>query len=152
MNAVVSPSAGLGRAGSGMTYAAGLAATGAEIFARRLALTAFGFAFFTAINGQDVKHETRRRKENYSAKSNFKDFLKPRQVFCAIGGDQRDVFQPHAADFRIVKPRLHGHDCPAFSLPRELAPMRGASWMSRPSPWPVPWKNPSIRPLRLPVW
>src|SRR5664279_1024009 len=116
INAVVSPSAGFGRAGSGMTYAPGLAATGAEIFARRLALTAFGFAFFTAINGQDVKHETRRRKENYSAKSNFKDFLKPRQIFCAVGGDQRDVFQPHAADFRIVKPRLHGHDLPGLQF------------------------------------
>ena len=41
---------------------------------------------------------------------NFQYFFKPRQILRAIGRDKRDVFQPHAADFRIVKPRLDGHD------------------------------------------
>ena len=45
--------------------AAALAFAGAEIFARRLTFTVFGFLIFTAIGRQDVKDETGRRKENY---------------------------------------------------------------------------------------
>ena len=42
--------------------------------------------------------------------SNFQHFLKPRQIFCTAGCDERDVFQTHAADFLIIKSRLDGHD------------------------------------------
>src|ERR1039457_5161523 len=42
--------------------------------------------------------------------SNFQHFFEARQIPGAIGRDERDVFQTHAADFRIIKPRLDGHD------------------------------------------
>ncbi len=45
--------------------------------------------------------------------SNLQHFLKVRQIFCATGRDERNVFQPHAADFRIIKSRLNGHDVAA---------------------------------------
>jgi hypothetical protein len=51
MNAVVSPSAGLGKAVSGTAGAKGLVSTGTTVFLRRWIFTALDFRVFTAITG-----------------------------------------------------------------------------------------------------
>src|SRR6266508_4269759 len=80
------------------------------------------------------------------------------QYVVAAGSDHRQVLDPDAAEAGKVDTRLHGHGRPwrdptIGTHPHSgglVAPTRtlGASWISRPMPWPEGWLKASPRPAR----
>src|SRR6266511_368865 len=80
------------------------------------------------------------------------------QHVVAAGSDHRQVLDPDAAEAGKVDTRLHGHGRPwrdptIGTHPHSgglVAPTRtlGASWISRPMPWPEGWLKASPRPAR----
>src|SRR3989304_3826905 len=71
--------------------------------------------------------------------SDLEVFGEPGEIDAAVGGHQNHVLDPCRADGGIVEAGL------------DRDPPRGASGMSSPTPCPVPWKNPCIRPSLTPV-
>ena len=70
-----------------------------------------------------------------------------REDFGAVGGHQDVVLDPDAAPVGQVDARLdRSGPCPASA--RSSAPVRsrGASWTSRPMPWPSPWSKKRPKP------
>ena len=57
----------------------------------------------------------------------------------AVGGDDDGVLDAHAADAGEVDAGLDGDDVTGRQgITAHVAATRGASWISRPTPWPVP--------------
>ena len=72
-----------------------------------------------------------------------------REGAAAVLGDEHRVLDPDAAEPGTVDAGLHGHHVPDLeSRPWRPATANGSSWMSRPTPWPVPWVK-SARPAGL---
>ncbi len=58
-----------------------------------------------------------------------------------MGGDQNIVLDANTAPFRKVDPRLDGDHHTRLQDGLGLLAETGASWISMPSPWPVPWSK-----------
>ena len=69
------------------------------------------------------------------------------EAAAAVGGDDDRVLDADAAVLGKVDARLDGDDVAGGERSsRTVGDTRGASWMSRPTPWPVPWRNASPQP------
>ena len=65
----------------------------------------------------------------------------------AVGGDDDGVLDAHAAVLGQVHARLDGDDVAGGQGSQSTCDAtRGASWISRPTPWPVPWRKASAQP------
>lgn len=65
-------------------------------------------------------------------------FLELGEIAGGSAGDVDDVLDAHAADARVVEAGFDGDDLAGAEEVGERGLIRGASWMSRPRPWPVP--------------
>ena len=61
-------------------------------------------------------------------------------------GDDDGVLDPDSAMTREVHAGLHRDDLAGGERITAVAATRGDSWMSRPTPWPVPWVKASPHP------
>ncbi len=65
------------------------------------------------------------------------------QAAATGGGDHHEVFDTETAEAATIDAGFHGHHVPDLELGRGCLGANGSSWITSPTPWPVPWMNQS---------